>query len=385
MNKIKRIFILIMIVIMILEINIYAKYNYKYTLNAFSLNRDSSEIIYEITTSDSDKKYTNKDVLLEINLNKPVETIDGFGISEDRKTLSKTISQNENDTITVEDISGNKKDITYNINNIDKISPEIIGIEDGKTYKTNKNIQYSDNIGIDDIFVDKYSKLSLLIYPDYYDSNAYKGIDVTKNSIYVDVIAHPKNTRYYLFYLNNILKTKTENSEYKFTELSSGTNYTVKVEAVDSNGNVLDVKSQTIKTKYFSSINLEKGKDNVKITLNGIDSIVKKAYGVGFIDTNNPKYKDVSIDSDRKLTVEFSAYEFGNVISNGYYFFHIYLQDINGNTLEVACCNVIFGTSYNKSSENIDVHNLTKNGNYQIIVTDLAGNKTEKNIIINKT
>lgn len=385
MNIIKKIFILIVITLMILQTTIYGKYNYKYTLNAFSLNRDCSEIIYEITKSESDKKYTNKDVLLEINLNKPVEAIDGFCISEDRKKLSKTISQNENDTIIVEDISGNKKDITYNIDNIDKIPPEIIGIEDGKTYKTNKIIQYRDNVGIENIFVDEYSKLLFAIYPDYYDSDLYKGIDVTNTSIYVDIITHPQNTKYYCFYLNDILKMKTEDSEFMFTELSSGTDYEVKVEALDINGNVLDEQTQKVKTKYFSSITLEKGLDNVRITLKGIDSIVSKAYSVGFIDTNNPKYKNVEINSNRDLTVEFSAYEFGNMISDRYYYFHVNLQDITGNTLEVVCCNVIFGKNYIKDNEITDINNLTKNGNYQIVVTDYAGNKTEKNIIINKT
>lgn len=384
MNNVKRIFIITMIIVMILQINIYAKYNYKYTLNAFSLNRDNSEITYEIFRTDSDKEYTNKDVLLTINLNKAVEPIDGFDISKDGKILSKTITQNENNTITVEDVSGNKKEITYNIENIDKIPPEITGVEDGKTYNTSKTIQYSDNVGIESVFIDKYSNLSLLIYPDYYDTSFYKGIDITKNSIYVDVTAHPKNTKYYLFYLNNTLKAKTENSEYKFTGLSSGNNYTVKVEAVDKDGNVIETQTKNVKTKYFSSINLEKSSTAAKITLSGIDSRVVKAYGVGFIDTNNPKYKDITINSDRSLTVEFSAYEFGNTISNSYYYFHVNLLDTNGNILEVVCCNVIFGTSYTKGSESININNLTQNGNYQIIVTDLAGNVTEKNIVISK-
>ena len=137
MNKIKRIIFIMINIILILSLEVLAKYNYKFTLNAYKLNRDASEITYTLKRSESDKEYTNQDVILTINLNKPIYAIDGFTISEDRKILTKTITENEKNTITVEDVSGNKKDIFYEINNIDKIPPEIIGIENGKTYTSN--------------------------------------------------------------------------------------------------------------------------------------------------------------------------------------------------------------------------------------------------------
>ena len=52
----------------------------------------------------------------------------------------------------------------------------------------------------------------------------------------------------------------------------------------------------------------------------GVTGTVMKAEE---IVENNPKYKDVTINTDRSLTVEFSAYEFGNALSSGYYYFHI--------------------------------------------------------------
>ena len=88
----------------------------------------------------------------------------------------------------------NKKDISYSVDNIDKIPPEIIGIDDEMTYFENRSINYTDNIGIKEISVDLYSNLCVQCYQDYYDTNDYKGIDVIGDSIKINVIAHPKNT-----------------------------------------------------------------------------------------------------------------------------------------------------------------------------------------------
>lgn len=384
MSKAIKIF-LVFIIILTISINTYAKYNYQYNLKAFSLTRDNSDIIYSISRTENETEYTNKDVMLTINLNKSVENVDGFEISNDGKTLTRLIEENEMNTIIVEDISGNKKEISYNINNIDKIPPEIIGVEDGETYNTNKEINYMDNVGIKDIFIDKYSNLSMRCYEDFYDTSFYKGIDVTSNSINVTISNHPKNTKYYLYYLNGVLKAKTTECQFKYTGLKSATNYDVKVEAVDSEGEVLESLSRNIKTKYFSNIETEKCEDTFIVTLYGIGSKVDSAYGVGFTNSNNQKYIPASINSDRSLTIKFSALDITEKLQNGYYYFHIHLFDNESNSvIEFVCCNVIFNQNYVESENTLNPYSLTSNGNYQLIVTDLAGNITEKNITISK-
>ena len=385
MKKIKNIFIIFILILLILSINIYARYNFTYNLKVFSLSRDNTDITYNITRTENDKKYTNQDVLLTINLNKPIDFVSGFEISEDGKKLTKLITQNENNTFFVEDISGNRKEITYSVDNIDKILPEILGVEDGKTYNTNMKVSYSDNIGVDEIFVDRYSSLSIAMYPDYYDTGFYKGINILDKSIEINLKSRPKNTKYYNYYLDGILKGCSENKSFNFTGLTPGTTYEVTVEALDENKNVIESITKSYKTKYFSSIIGTKKENTFTANISGIDNKVKKLKVTSYCSQNeNKKITYPEINSDRSINVELNALELTDVLKNGYYYLHIEFFDEDYKTLyETVCCNIMFGTNYIVEEE-IDVYNFNIDGLYQIIVTDLAGNKTEKNIIIEK-
>lgn len=386
MNKIKRIIFIMINIILILSLEVLAKYNYKFTLNAYKLNRDASEITYTLKRSESDKEYTNQDVILTINLNKPIYAIDGFTISEDRKILTKTITENEKNTITVEDVSGNKKDIFYEINNIDKIPPEIIGIENGKTYTSNVTLDYKDNIGIKDIVIDKYSDLKLSMNDDYYDTESYKGTDLTDTTANIRVISHPKNTKTYKYYINNSFKAESSNTQYNFTGLKKGTSYTIKVEAVDVNGKVLQTATRNIKTKMFSKITANKTSSGTfSVTVSGLDSSIDNAIAVAFTDSSGKNMTYPKVKSDHSISVTFATSAITSNIETGYYYFHLQFFD-GGNHVDTACCNVKFKESSSGSSTTSGntLYKLTTNGNYHIMVTDLAGNKAEKNIIIKK-
>ncbi len=56
--------------------------------------------------------------------------------------------------ILIEDFFNNKKSIKIKVNNIDKILPEIIGVEEGKEYNAGVKLVYKDNIGIKNIRVE---------------------------------------------------------------------------------------------------------------------------------------------------------------------------------------------------------------------------------------
>lgn len=381
MKIIKKIFLVIIILIISLSADVYAKYNYTYNFRAFSLSRDNSEITYNIIKTGESNQYTNKDILLTIDLNKSVEPIEGFSISEDGKRLTRLISENENKTIVVQDVSGNKKEIAYNIDNIDKIPPEIIGVENGAIYNPNKSISYRDNVGIKDIYIDKYSKLNWVYYPDYYDTDYYKGIDVTDKSVTVNLVSHPRSTSYYKYYLDGNLKAQTEQTKFKITGLVLGTEYEVKVEALDKENNILETVTKFVKTKNFSSVQAEKFDESFKVTVSGIDSKIERALAIAYTKDDPFKEFDVQINPDRSLNVKFSPYIVTPTIENKHYFFHIEFYE-NEKLLETLCCNVIFNTNYVPTENSLDPYNLKESGNYQIIVTDLAGNSTTKDITI---
>lgn len=385
-----RILIIAFLIIILLSVNVIAKYNYTYTLNAYNLTRDNSEITYTITKSVADGEYTNKDVLLTIALNKPVDNVSGFNLSEDRKILTKLLTENESQTIAVEDDFGNIQNIDYCVSNIDKEPPTINGIEDGKTYDTNVEIEYTDNVGIKDIYVDKYStSLTLNFHDDYYDTSFFKGTDLTDTTATIRVIEHPQNTKTYKYYINNVLKSQTENAEYKFTGLSKATSYVIKVEAIDENGNVLATKTRGIKTRLYSKLEGTKSSSGTfSYTVYGLDSSIDKVEAIAFTNAGNKVFQYPSISSNRNVRVTTSAQSITGTLQSGYYYFHLQLYDNEkGGVVETVCFNVKFNENFVESddtSSSINVNNLTTNGNYQIVVTDLAGNKSEKTITISK-
>lgn len=378
------------IIIAFLTNNIYAKYNYVFYLEAYSLTRDTSDITYELIKTCQDGEYTNQDVNLKISCNKQIEEVEGFSLDESKKILTKTVSENESKSIILEDFSGNTKEVKYEINSIDKEPPEIIGIDDGVTYNKSINVEYLDNIGVKDIKVDKYGdKLQIYCQEHYYDSGFLKGTYVTSNKIYIDVTEHPKGTKYYKFYLNNNLKGITEKSEYTFTGLKTATTYNVLVQAINENDEIIDSITRTIKTKCFSSISSRKEGDNFYVTISGIDSRVNIGYLC--LWNQNSSVQKVSypqMNSDRSINLSFNAYDVDGKKCNGYYYFHLQLfnSDSNSNYNEVVVMNVMFdGKTYVKlDDDNIDPYELSQNGNYDITVTDLAGNITNKKCIIKK-
>lgn len=382
----KFIMALLFFVCVLFSKNIYAKYNYIISMDAFSLNRDTSEILYTIEKNNISDEYINEDIIFKIIANKQIEPVEGFELDESKKILTRIISENENKKIILKDLSGNKKEVNYSISNIDKEPPEILGIENGITYTEAKKVDYTDNVGIKEIKIDKYGeRLKINCFEHFYDSGYYKGLDVLSNQIYIDVVEHPKGTSYYKFYLNNQLKATTEKSEYTFTGLSTATTYNVKIEAINENGVILDSVTKSIKTKCFKSISTKKEGDNFYVKIYGIDSRVSAGYLCLWKQNSSiQKYSYPQINADRSMELSFNAYDVDGNKSYGYYYFHLQLfNNSDSNLNEIVVMNVIFNEFYTKiDDDNLDPYNLNRNGNYEIIVTDLAGNISKKNCII---
>lgn len=387
MKKNKKIFCFFILLIMIINFNVYvyAMYHYDYHISAFSLARDISEITYNIQKSNNE--YTNQDIILDITTNKRIYPIEGYLLSDDGKKLTKTFTENNTETIVLKDNSGNKKEVICKVNNIDKVLPQINGIEDGKTYSTNLKPTYTDNIGVKDIIANKYgSSLSFSCYTSYYDTNKYKGIDVTKNSIYIEITDKPKGTVKYKYYINNVLKKETSEEEYTFTGLKKFTDYNVKVEAVDNDNRTISSANKTIKTRYFERAEATKEGEKFTIKLYGIDSAVKKILTTKFSasNRNNIKYGAININSDRSATASIVATDITSKLETGYYYLQLVMKGDSDVTIDTVNCNIIFNTNYVKPKNSVDPYSITQNGFYEITVTDLAGNVIKKSFTLKK-
>lgn len=384
MKSIKKIIIISLLIISIINIS-YARYIYNIELDAFSLTRDSTEITYAIKKSSNE--YTNKDVTLEIETNKPVEEIEWFEISDDGKKLIHTFSENTNGSVVLKDFSGNKREISYEINNIDKTPPIIDGIENGKNYTTSLKPNYNDNIGIKRIEIEKYgTALTFNCYTNYYDTNSYKGIDVNKDSIYVWITDKPKGTVKYRYYMNNILKAETDDKEYTFTKLKKGTEYTVKIEAINNSDDILGTVTKKIKTRYFDKLIANKEGKTFNVTVQGLEPEITDVVITKFSASNrdNITYVGGNINSDRSVSAKLVATDITQTLENGYYYLQFHLKKEFDQTIDVVSCYIIFNTNFIKENYKIDPYNITQNGYYEIKAYDLAGNKTERMFTITK-
>ena len=235
---------------------------------------------------------------------------------------------------------------------------------------------------VKDIKADKYTNnLFVRCLNDYYDTTYYKGLDILGNQITVNVTEHPKGTKYYKYYLNNELKATTEEQVHVFTGLTVATTYTYKVEAVNENDEVIKSVTNTVKTKCFKTLNAERVGDNFKVKITGIDSRVNAGFCALWHENSNQKFTYPTINSDRSIDLSFNAYEVDGIKSTGHYYFHLQLYNYSdSNFNEIICMNIMFfdNNSAVGDPEKIDPNNLNKNGNYEITVIDLAGNKTTK-------
>ena len=386
MNLIKKTFFVMTLIIFTLYTQSHGIYSYRYMLDAYSLSRDSRSISY-IIKRDYTEGYTNNDVELIIDFNKKIEAVQGFELLNDGTRLRRVLSGNEKFDFVVNDIYGNKANIKYEVKNIDKIAPTIIGVEDGEVYDTDVTINYDDNIGIAKINVDKYGDFRIIDFPDYYDCSEYKGISLLDTSSIIYVKTHPLGTKRYRYYLDNVLMAETEDISYKFTNLERNTAYVIKVEAIDKNGNILDSKTRNIKTKIYSKVECQKNSNNYIVRVYGIDPNINLVRICKFLKSSieTPIYYD-SAPRNGYIEATLDASELSSaVINDEYYFLHIQLyKDSINNLQDVICFNIIFNQEYQGMINNIDYNHLVENGNYEITVIDLAGNETKKNIKIDK-
>lgn len=367
-----------MIAIIVFSGNVYAKYTYYFEEIIAELSRDATQPVCQVSYSIQEQ--TNQNVTVTIVANKEIEQVSGFELSEDRKTLIKKVTHNEGKTITIRDISGNCTTVEYRVDNIDKKPPKIIGCDDRGTYKAPLTLDYLDNDEIETIEVNQYeNELILACQSIYYDCAKYYGIGKTKSEITLEVKASPPNTKKYKYYANDKLYATSTEKEYQFAGLKAGTEYLLKVQALDNLGNILDESEITTKTSYYGSIDSQKAENQFQAIFYDMESSVTNIkYAIWNVyDEKKVIWKETEI-VDKKAQIDFSPFRPNNYPN---YTVHAYLYDKNDEILDIVEFSIDFATQYDEQKNTEEnVYEIKKAGNYEIKVIDFAGNETIYNI-----
>lgn len=254
--KIKKILFLVLSFILLNSI-VYAKYIYNFNEEIIVLKRDTE--LPNCTISYSTQECTKENVIITLECNKQVEQISGFEISEDKKTLTKIVTENESKVVTLRDMSGNCNTVEYSVTNIDKEIPKIIGCENNGVYDDPVNLKFEDNNEIKSISIDKYSNdLKIEYNKEFFEYASYDELEQSKDKIYIRVKEHPLNTVNYKYYINDNIYSTSSDTEYIYTGLETEREYLVKVQALDCNGNVLKEATMNVTSGYFEYINYNK-------------------------------------------------------------------------------------------------------------------------------
>ena len=367
----------VFILFFIISINIikYCKYTYIFEKNIIKLTRDA--ISPKCTVSYSSEEWTNDNIIITIEADKEIEQSSGFELSEDKRTLKKIAYVNESDTVIVKDLFGNSTEVAYSVSNIDKGQPMIIGVENNKKYKAPVKLDFWDDSEIENITIDRYNdKLKIDYHSEFLDSAIFKNIDRNVNTITIHVKEHPLNTKFYKYYLNGKLYMTSNGTNYTYTGLKKGTEYKVKVEALDQNGNILDKEELLAKTSYFEIIFAQKTDKSFSANIQNLDKEVKKfKYSVNnFYNPNSIEWYEPEFNKDLYIKCERA-----NSQLYPSYMINVYLYDRNDIILDIVQFLIDFNENYKEVelSEESEEYELNIPGNYQIKVADIAGNETE--------
>ena len=162
----KRIIVYVLMCMVLCSTTIsYGKYVFNHSLVAANLQIDRTKPNGIVSYSEND--YTQNDVLVTIDLSEQIQKVEGWILSDDKQILTKTFTNNEQETVKITDLSGNENYIDVNVQNIDRQKPEIevISIQNSnKNYEeyANNNHNVVARIQIKDIKLQSNNNLELL-------------------------------------------------------------------------------------------------------------------------------------------------------------------------------------------------------------------------------
>ena len=92
-----------------------------------------------VTVKNSITTPTNQNVTVTITANEEIQEVEGWTLGNDKKTLTKTYSENKTETVIVKDLAGNTTTTQIVVNNIDKTVPKAT-IKYSTVNPTNQNV-----------------------------------------------------------------------------------------------------------------------------------------------------------------------------------------------------------------------------------------------------
>lgn len=121
----------------------YSKYKKEEIITVAEISIDKTPP--EIEVEYSSKEITKNKITVTIISNEEIKKLENWVEIEKGKVYQKTYDSNQKTEINIFDIYDNKKTITIEIDNIDKINPVINGVENNGWYNTERKITYTDN------------------------------------------------------------------------------------------------------------------------------------------------------------------------------------------------------------------------------------------------
>lgn len=385
----KTLFIFILILVLLANCaNSY--YRFENTFNAFNLTRNKN--LANMIISYSNLNPTNQDVEMNVDFDKVISIIGedgGVTLSNDGKHISKLFTENEANSLLIRDEDYNYQTLDFNVNWIDKVPPVITGAENGKTYNSNINLNYSDNVEIKEIYADYYSN-SFYIYTESYDfceQNRVRILNANRNTIVAYVLSNTKEIEKYNYYIDGELKATTHDKQYKFTNLEySEAEHHIVVEGLDRYGNVVASQSVNRKTLPIGGVTMGYDGSREYISVYGVPqnliNITTYIWCWGRADSmrtitptqNAPNSYIVAVDR-----INHNNY-------TGQYIVKFEMKYIeNGVSKTSNIIGYVYMPSNFKATDYSGLPNsFSENGNYYVRCTDTAGNETELDFVIRK-
>ena len=147
------------------------KYSARIQYNVTDVNNPEVEVQYSTTES------TNKDVTVTLIVDEDVQPIDGFNkVIYSGNKYQKTYTDNTKESIDVYDLSGNKTTVEVNVNNIDRVDPEV-KVSYSTKELTNKDVEVTLTANEDIQEIEGFTKVDNRTYKKTYKENF--GEDVT--------------------------------------------------------------------------------------------------------------------------------------------------------------------------------------------------------------